>query len=157
MTMKLALFVSLMIAALGAPISEAEPGLGSIVFNLIHIQGTLYCIVNTSMGTNGTATPVFPNAEVLLSCGARGHVVASGYNYTNATGRFLISMDPQQYFVPILLKSCKLVIISPFDQCISKSTVGRLVSSLKYIGKTVFGDITVVNIIPNGFILVHPT
>ncbi|KAF3949477.1 hypothetical protein CMV_024653 [Castanea mollissima] len=153
MAMKLALFVSLMIAALGAPISEAEPGLGSIVFDLIHIRGTLYCTVNSSMGANGTATPVFPNAEVLLSCGARGHVVASGY--TNATGRFLISMDPQQYFVPILLKSCKLVIISPFDQCIPKSTVGRLVSPLKYIGKTVFGDITVANIIPNGFILVH--
>ena len=68
MAMKLALFVSLMIAALGAPISEAEPGLGSIVFNLIHIQGTLYCIVNTSMGTNGTATPVFPSrfAQVIL-------------------------------------------------------------------------------------------
>lgn len=68
MTMKLALSVSLMIAKLGAPISEADPGLGSIVFDLIHIRGTLYCTVNTSMGANGTATPVFPSkfAQVIL-------------------------------------------------------------------------------------------
>ncbi|KAH7573556.1 hypothetical protein JRO89_XS03G0170800 [Xanthoceras sorbifolium] len=76
LSLKSLLFVSLFIAAMTAPIAEAQLGLVSGLLGLIRIQGTVFCTPNGNMDANGTATPVFPNALVQLQCGA-GNVVSS--------------------------------------------------------------------------------
>ncbi|KAL5785193.1 hypothetical protein ACOSQ2_007585 [Xanthoceras sorbifolium] len=76
LSLKSLLFVSLFIAAMTAPIAEAQLGLVSGLLGLIRIQGTVFCTPNGNMDANGTATPVFPNALVQLHCGA-GNVVST--------------------------------------------------------------------------------
>ena len=55
MTMKLALFVSLMVAAVAVPISGAQR-----MGHLIEIHGTVYCPGNSNRNASGTNKGIFP-------------------------------------------------------------------------------------------------
>ena len=56
MAMKLALFVSLMVAALAVPISGTQR-----MGYLIEIHGTVYCPGNSNTNASGTNNVVFPS------------------------------------------------------------------------------------------------
>ncbi|KAL4642983.1 hypothetical protein ACB092_02G059500 [Castanea dentata] len=145
MAMKVTLFVSLMVAALAIPIS----GVQALGYDIL-IYGTVYCPSSSSIGANGiNKRPIFPNAEIHVMCG--GQVASSAY--TNGNGKFLFSMDHQRYTVPIILKICNLVVISPLSRC-PKPTLGHLESSLNYVGDTISGDLKISSIIPVGFHIV---
>ena len=62
-------------------------------------------------------------------------------------------MDHQRYTIPIILKICNLVVISPLSWC-PKPTLGHLESSLNYVGDTISGDLKISSIIPVGFYIV---
>ena len=86
------------------------------------------------------------DAEIHVMCGGQ---VASSVS-TNGNGKFLFSKDHQRYTVPIILKICNLVVISPLSWC-PKPTLGHLESSLNYVGDTISGDLKISSIIPVGF------
>ncbi|CAK9138975.1 unnamed protein product [Ilex paraguariensis] len=149
MAFKSVLFVSLLIAAMAAPIAEAQLGLISGLLGLIRIQGTVFCTANGNMGVNGTATPIFPNALVQLRCG-NGNVVST--STTNGSGIFSILLDPIQFLLSSLLSSCNLVVNTPLASCnASLPSIGGLLSPLQFIGNTLAGLLNVANIIPAGF------
>ncbi|XP_030922938.1 uncharacterized protein LOC115949801 [Quercus lobata] len=144
MAMKLALFVSLMVAALAVPIS----GAGRMGY-LIEIHGTVYCPGNSNTNASGTNKVVFANAEIHVVCDGK----AIDYAYTNGNGGFLFAVDYQRYTIPEILKTCKLVVISALTACPKPSpSTGHLESNLKYIGDTtVGGNLKISNIVPVGF------
>ncbi|KAJ9699607.1 hypothetical protein PVL29_005465 [Vitis rotundifolia] len=147
MALKSLLFVSLLVAVAAAPVAEAQ--LGSI-FNLIRIQGNLFCTANGNMGVNGTATPVFPNAPVQLQCGA-GNVISSAT--TDSAGLFSILLDPLQFLLSSLLTNCNLVVNTPLSTCNSGlPSSGALLSPLRLIGNTLQGPLHITNIIPAAFV-----
>ena len=91
------------------------------------------------------------DAEIQVTCG--GQMVSNAS--TNDNGGFVFYMDSQHYTVPIILKSCNLLVFSPYikSKC-PNSPVGHLESPLKYIGETVVGDLKIANISPVGFHIV---
>ncbi|XP_075654716.1 uncharacterized protein LOC142624870 [Castanea sativa] len=144
MAMKLALFVSLMVAALAVPISAAQR-----MGHLIEIHGTVYCPGNSNTNASGTNKGIFPVAEINVVCDGK----AIDYSYTNANGGFLFTIDYQRYTIPKILKTCKLVVIAALTRCPKPSpSAGHLESSLKYMGDfTVGGDLKISSIVPVGF------
>ncbi|KAL6193738.1 hypothetical protein ACLB2K_034822 [Fragaria x ananassa] len=152
---KTLLFVSLLVvAALAAvPIAEAQLiGLINGIFQLIRVQGTLFCTANGRVSTAGASlTPVFPNATVVLQCGS-GNVISTAT--TNASGVFSILLDPLQFLLSSLLSNCKLVVTTPLSSCNSSlSGTQILESALQFIGNTVLGLLAIINVIPAGFIV----
>ncbi|XVE82162.1 hypothetical protein DITRI_Ditri15bG0124600 [Diplodiscus trichospermus] len=156
MALKTLIFVCFLVAAMAlvAPMAEAQlGGLISGLLGLIKIQGTLFCTVDGSMGVNGTATPVFPNALVQLQCG--GNVVSS--STTNASGVFSILLDPLQFLLPSLLDNCNLAVKTPLSNCnATLPSVGGLFSSLQVLGNTLIGLLNITNLGPTGFGLLQP-
>ncbi|KAF3954263.1 hypothetical protein CMV_020371 [Castanea mollissima] len=144
MAMKLALFVSLMVAALAVPISGAQR-----MGYLIEIHGTVYCPGNSNTNASGTNNVVFAIAEIHVVCDGK----AIDYAYTNEHGGFLFAVDNERYTIPEILKTCKLVVISALTACPKPSpSTGHLESNLKYIGDTtVGGNLKISNIVPAGF------
>ncbi|XP_021831244.1 phylloplanin-like [Prunus avium] len=71
---KTILFVCVLIAAVSSVSKAQDLGLGGV----ISIQGTVYCTVNGTVGAAGPLlTPKFPNATVVLKCGATNTTTAS--------------------------------------------------------------------------------
>ncbi|CAI9779751.1 unnamed protein product [Fraxinus pennsylvanica] len=97
------------------------------------INGTLFCTVNGSLGVNGSATPVFPNALVQLQCGGGNTVVASAT--TNSAGMFAINLNfnilgPSPVTLANLLGGrCRLRVATPLVSCNSTLPPGNLVSA----------------------------
>ncbi|KAL4642982.1 hypothetical protein ACB092_02G059400 [Castanea dentata] len=150
--MKLALFVSLIVAALAIPVSGVQMGPGGKALSYdIRINGTVYCPENNNIGASGTNNPVIPDAEIQVTCG--GQMVSNAT--TNDNGGFVFYMDSQHYTVPIMLKNCNLLVFSPYikSKC-PNSPVGYLESLLKYIGDTIVGNLKIANISPVGFHIV---
>ncbi|KAJ7955124.1 phylloplanin-like [Quillaja saponaria] len=110
-----ALVVMSLLVTVMALIPEAKAQLGLIggLLGLIRIQGTVFCIANGNMGVNGTATPVFSNAQVQLQCG--GNLVSTAI--TNNLGIFSIVLDPLQFVLSSLLSGCNLVVNTPLSNC----------------------------------------
>ncbi|KAK2990129.1 hypothetical protein RJ640_014798 [Escallonia rubra] len=135
------LLVSLLAIAIAASTAEAQLG-------IINIPGTVFCTINGNIGLNGIATPVFPNALVLLRCG--GAVVANAT--TNGSGFFSIVLNPSPLPVSTVLSSCNLVVNTPLSTCnTTLPAVGRLLSPLQFVGTTLVGLLNVTNLIPAGF------
>ncbi|KAG6597529.1 hypothetical protein SDJN02_10169 [Cucurbita argyrosperma subsp. argyrosperma] len=152
MGLKSVLFVFVMVAAMGAPLMVVEAQLGSIgsLLSLTRIQGTVFCTANGNIGTNGTATPAFPNAAVQLQCG-NGNVVSTAT--TNSAGVFSILLDPLQLLLSSVTSNCSVVVNTPLSSCnATLPSVGNLVSALNLVGMTFQGLLRITNIIPTGFI-----
>ena len=81
-------------------------------------------------------------------CG--GQVASSAPTNGNGKKIYIFPMDHQRYTIPIILKICNLVVISPLSWC-PKPTLGHLESSLNYVGDTISGDLKISSIIPVGF------
>ena len=65
MAMKLALFVSLIVAALAVPISGVQLGPGGDALSYdIRINGTVYCPENNNIGASSTNNTVIPGIYV---------------------------------------------------------------------------------------------
>ncbi|RZR74279.1 hypothetical protein BHM03_00034664 [Ensete ventricosum] len=126
-----------------APVAIAQ--LGNIV-----VSGTVPC--STSTTTVTAATPVFPNATVLLQCGS--NVISSAI--TNSNGVFTMLVNPVDSLLT-LLNSCKLVIPTPLSTCnTSLTATGILQSSMQLLSRGLLGGILggIVNVVPTLFTFV---
>ncbi|EEF45555.1 phylloplanin [Ricinus communis] len=149
MALKSFLLVFFLVAVMAATITEAQLGIVGGLLGLIRIQGTVFCTANGNMGANGTATPVFPNAQVQLMCGSQMISTAT----TNRFGIFSIVLDPLQYVVSSVLSGCFLKVGTPLSNCDSSLPTGGLLQSpLELVGSTIVGILRVINIIPTGFL-----
>ncbi|XP_057466841.1 phylloplanin-like [Actinidia eriantha] len=137
----------LIIAAMAAPVAKAQDE----SLDLIRIQGAIYCTANGSIGVNGSATPVFPNARVQLQFGI-GNVVSS--STTNASGRFSIILNRPQMPLSTLLSNFNIIVATPLSSCnTSLSFAGGLISTLQFVGSTVLScvPVNISNLMPVGF------
>ncbi|CAL9103060.1 unnamed protein product, partial [Musa acuminata var. zebrina] len=137
------LLLGLMIVAVIAPVAIAQ--LGNII-----VSGTVPC--STSTTTVTAATPVFPNATVLLQCGS--NVISSAI--TNSNGVFTMLVNPVDSLLT-LLNSCKLVIPTPLSTCnTSLPSTGILQSSLQLLSRGLLGGILggILNFVPTLFTFV---
>ncbi|KAL1806684.1 hypothetical protein ACET3Z_029752 [Daucus carota] len=91
------------------------------------ITGKLYCTLNGSIGTNGTATPVFPGALVQVVCVNTTNPLLTGT--TLADGRFTLQTPNP---IP---PNCTLVVPTPLSTCNSSlPATGGLISVLRSVG-----------------------
>ncbi|KAF9620293.1 hypothetical protein IFM89_011028 [Coptis chinensis] len=150
MALKCLFFVSLLVVGLATPLAKAQ--LGGTLDVLIRIQDTLFCTINGNISVNGTATPVFPNAAVLLQCGSGNIVVAS--SITNSIGQFTILLDTSVFPVSSVLNNCRLLVNTTLATCNDSLGTGLLSSVLQYIGNTVQGTVTIANLRPLVFKLI---
>ncbi|KAF9618966.1 hypothetical protein IFM89_002961 [Coptis chinensis] len=139
------------VVGLATPLAKAQ--LGETLAGLIRIEGTLFCTINGNISVNGTATPVFPNAAVLLQCGSGNTVVASSIT-NNSTGRFTILLDTSVFPVSSVLNNCRLLANTTLATCNVSLGTGLLSSSLQYIRNTVQGLVTIADLLPLGFKLI---
>ncbi|KAF5190729.1 Pollen ole e 1 allergen and extensin family protein [Thalictrum thalictroides] len=110
------------------------------IISSIQIRGTLFCTINGNINSNGTPTPVFSGALVQLQCGTKT-VLASAI--TNASGVFIIPVNPVQFVLLSLQTNCYLFVATPLATCNSSlSANGNLISNLRYVESTVTGTIT---------------
>ncbi|KAG9443827.1 hypothetical protein H6P81_015167 [Aristolochia fimbriata] len=143
----LLLVLLLVILSVTSPPAEAQ--LGGLL-GLIRVSGTVFCTANGNMGVNGTSTPVFANAQVQLQCGATKQVVSS--TTTDFNGVFSILLDPVTSLLSSLLSDCKLVVATPLSTCNASLPVGGILQSpLQFLGKTLQGLLSVLNVAPGGF------
>ncbi|GKB31480.1 pollen Ole e 1 allergen and extensin family protein [Tanacetum coccineum] len=147
MAMKSIVLVSLLVVVFAS--SQAEAQLLSRLGSLININGTIFCSLNGNIIPNAaTPTPAFANALVQVTCG--GNVVASGL--TNAAGIFNILLNPLQFLLTSVLSSCQLVVATPLATCNASLPAGAILQApLQFVGNTVLGLQTVVNLIPGIF------
>ncbi|KAJ6794475.1 phylloplanin [Iris pallida] len=149
MASKTLLFAAVFVAALAAPVAQAQLlGLGKL-----NISGTVHCSVNASSATTAS---VFPNASVQLQCGS--DVVAS--TTTDSNGAFDLSLNFVTSLLSTILGGCTLVVTTPLSTCdASLPSVGILQSALQLLGGVVglvdglLGSIT--SLIPTGFSLIQ--
>ncbi|CAL9094444.1 unnamed protein product, partial [Musa textilis] len=128
MASRASLLPGLMIVAVVAPVAIAQ--LGNII-----VSGTVPC--STSTTTVTAATPVFPNATVLLQCGS--NVISSAS--TNSNGVFTILVNPVGSLLT-LLNSCKLVIPTPLSTCNTLlPSTGILQSLMQLLSNGLLGGI----------------
>ncbi|KAF9593703.1 hypothetical protein IFM89_024641 [Coptis chinensis] len=132
------------VVGLATPLAKAQ--LGVSLPGLIRIQGTLFCTINGN-SVNGTATPVFPNAAVLLQCGSGNTVVASSITNTS-TGQFTILLVTSEFLVSSVLNNCRLLVNTTLATCNVSLGTGLLSSPLQYIGNTVQGLLTITDLVP---------
>ncbi|XP_068661914.1 phylloplanin-like [Aristolochia californica] len=127
----------------------AEAQLGGLL-GLIRVSGTVFCTANGNMGTKGTVTPVFANAQVQIQCGASKQVVSS--STTDSNGVFSILLDPITSLLSSLLSDCNLVVATPLSTCDASLPVGGILQSpLRFLGKSLQGLLSILNIVPGGF------
>ncbi|XP_068658220.1 phylloplanin-like [Aristolochia californica] len=127
----------------------AEAQLGGLL-GLIRVRGTVFCTVDGNIGASGTATPAFATAQVQLLCGATKQVIST--TTTDSNGVFSILLDPLTLLLSSLLNDCKLVVATPLSTCDASLPVGGILQSpLQFLGKTLQGFLSILNIIPGGF------
>ncbi|KAL6276042.1 hypothetical protein ACE6H2_019643 [Prunus campanulata] len=119
---KTILFVCVLIAAVSSVSKAQDLGLGGV----ISIQGTVYCTVNGTAGAAGPLlTPKFPNATVVLKCGA-----------TNTTDCF---RDNHQ------------MLTTPLVACNATLSPTTLALALQLVRTTVIDILSIVNVRVRGF------
>ncbi|XP_011090990.2 phylloplanin-like [Sesamum indicum] len=153
MALKSLVLVSLLVAAVAAPMAQAQiaestqgPTLG-----LVHVDVTLYCTPDGNIGPLGEATPPFPNAMVLLQCGD-GTIVATAT--TNSFGIAYLHSDPMPLFpfFSQLESDCKLIVNTTLSTCDSSlPSTGCLQSALTFIETVALGTFSVTSFKPTGF------
>lgn len=148
--LKSVLFVLVMIIGVGAPLMvEAQLVTIDNLLSLIKIQGTVFCTANGNIGINATATPIFPNASVQLRC-ENGNIVST--TTTNNMGIFSILLNPLEFLVSMITKRCNVVVTTPLSNCnATLPSIGGLLSSMDFAGRTMEGLINMLNVVPNEF------
>ncbi|KAL0388802.1 UNVERIFIED_CONTAM: hypothetical protein Sradi_2762000 [Sesamum radiatum] len=153
MALKSLVLVSLLVAAVAAPMAQAliAASTQGHTFGVVHVDVTLYCTPDGNTGPFGEATPPFPNAMVLLQCGD-GSIVATAT--TNGFGIAYLHSDPIPLFpfFPLPESDCKLIVNTTLSTCDSSlPSTGCLQSDLMFIETFALGGFIVSSFKPTGF------
>ncbi|BFG34351.1 hypothetical protein CerSpe_206250 [Prunus speciosa] len=144
---KTILFVCVLIAAVSSVSKAQDLGLGGV----ISIQGTVYCTVNGTVGAAGPLlTPKFPNATVVLKCGATNTTIASVT--TTRAGVFSILLNLLHFNVSSILSNCNVVVTTPLAACnATLSPTQTLTSPLQLLKTTVIDNLPIISVGALGF------
>ncbi|KAL0414752.1 UNVERIFIED_CONTAM: hypothetical protein Sradi_1676900 [Sesamum radiatum] len=145
MALKSLVLVSLLVAAVAAPMAQAQitASTHGPTFGVVHADISLYCTPDGNIGPLGEATPPFPNAMVQLQCGD-GTIVATAT--TNSFGIAYLHSGPIPLFpfFPQLESDCKLIVNTTLSTCNSSlPSTGCLQSALAFIETFAFGSFIV--------------